>query len=51
MDHNLSLSGATDISSYYFSVGYSDQKGVTRPNEMQRYTARGNVDQKVTKWL
>ena len=51
MDHNLSLSGSTAGSSYYFSLGYSDQKGVTRPNEMQRYTARANVDQKVTKWL
>ena len=51
MDHNLSLSGATETSSYYFSLGYSDQQGVTRPNEMQRYTVRANVDQKVTKWL
>ncbi|OFY73799.1 MAG: SusC/RagA family protein [Bacteroidetes bacterium RBG_19FT_COMBO_42_7] len=51
MDHNLSLSGSTAGSSYYFSLGYSDQKGVTRPNEMQRYTARANVDQRVTKWL
>jgi len=50
-DHSLSLSGATDKSSYYFSVGYSDQEGVTRPNEMKRFTARSNVDQKVTKWL
>jgi len=51
MDHNLSLSGSTAGSTYYFSLGYSDQQGVTRPNEMQRYTARANVDQKVTKWL
>lgn len=50
-DHTLSLSGATNTSSYYFSLGYSDQEGVTRPNEMKRFTARSNVDQKVTKWL
>ncbi len=50
-DHTLSLSGATDASSYYFSVGYSDQEGVTRPNEMKRFTARSNVDQKVNKYL
>jgi len=50
-DHNLSLSGSTAGSSYYFSLGYSDQKGVTRPNEMQRYTTRANVDQTVAKWL
>ncbi|MGQ9621436.1 MAG: SusC/RagA family TonB-linked outer membrane protein, partial [Bacteroidales bacterium] len=51
MDHNLSLSGATETSSYYFSLGYTDQDGVTRPNEMQRYTARANLDQKVRKWF
>jgi TonB-linked SusC/RagA family outer membrane protein len=50
-DHSLSLSGATNTSSYYFSLGYSDQEGVTKPNEMKRFTARSNVDQKVTKWL
>ncbi|TFH39503.1 MAG: TonB-dependent receptor [Bacteroidia bacterium] len=50
-DHNLSLSGATDWTSYYFSVGYTDQEGVTRPNEMQRMSVRSNVDQKVNDWL
>ncbi|MDP2855783.1 MAG: SusC/RagA family TonB-linked outer membrane protein, partial [bacterium] len=50
-DHSLSLSGATPSSSYYFSLGYSDQEGVTKPNGMKRFTARSNVDQKVTKWL
>lgn len=50
-DHNLSLSGATDWTSYYFSVGYTDQEGVTRPNEMQRFSVRSNVDQKVNEWL
>ncbi|TFH35539.1 MAG: SusC/RagA family TonB-linked outer membrane protein, partial [Bacteroidia bacterium] len=51
MDHNLSMSGATDWTSYYFSVGYTDQEGVTRPNEMQRLSVRSNVDQKVNDWL
>ena len=50
-DHNLSLSGANDQSSYYFSLGYTDQEGVTRPNEMKRFTIRTNLDQKVGKWL
>lgn len=51
MDHALSLSGATDQSSYYFSLGYTDQEGVTRPNAMKRFTVRTNLDQKVKKWL
>jgi TonB-dependent starch-binding outer membrane protein SusC len=50
-DHSLSLSGATDQSNYYFSLGYTDQQGVTRPNEMKRFTVRTNLDQKVQKWL
>jgi TonB-dependent starch-binding outer membrane protein SusC len=50
-DHNISLSGSINESSYYMSVGYTDQEGVSRPNEMQRFSARANVDQKVNKWL
>jgi len=50
-DHNLSFSGSTDKSTYYFSVGYTSQEGVTIPNRMKRYSLRGNADQKVKKWL
>jgi len=50
-DHNLSISGANDKTNYYFSLGYTTQEGVTRPNEMSRYTFRSNIDQKVKKWL
>jgi TonB-linked SusC/RagA family outer membrane protein len=50
-DHNLSLSGSTDKSTYYFSLGYTNQEGVTIPNEMKRYSLRGNADQIVKKWL
>jgi len=50
-DHTLSLSGSTNQSSYYFSLGYTNQQGVTRPNEMKRFTVRANLDQKVSKWL
>ena len=50
-DHNLSMSGSNDQTSYYFSLGYTDQEGVTRPNEMKRFTIRTNIDQKVKKWL
>lgn len=45
-DHNVSLSGATDQTNYYFSMGYTDQEGVTRPNAMDRFTFRANVEQK-----
>jgi TonB-linked SusC/RagA family outer membrane protein len=50
-DHNLSFSGSTDKSTYYFSMGYTSQEGVTIPNEMKRYSLRANADQIVKKWL
>lgn len=50
-DHNLSFSGSTDKSSYYFSLGYTQQDGVTIPNDMSRFSIRANADQKVRKWL
>jgi TonB-linked SusC/RagA family outer membrane protein len=50
-DHNLSFSGSTDKSSYYFSLGYTTQEGVTIPNEMKRYSLRGNASQKIKDWL
>jgi TonB-dependent starch-binding outer membrane protein SusC len=50
-DHNLSMSGASEMNSYYFSLGYTGQEGVSKPNEMVRYSARANIDQKVKKWL
>lgn len=50
-DHNLSISGASDATKYYFSAGYTTQEGVSRPNEMTRYTLRSNVDHKLYKWF
>lgn len=51
MDHNLSLSGATERNSYYFSLGYTNQEGIAKPNTMVRYTIRANMDQQVRKWM
>lgn len=50
-DHNLAISGANDATKYYFSAGYTTQEGVSRPNKMNRYTLRANIDHKVYKWL
>ncbi|MDP2088240.1 MAG: TonB-dependent receptor [Flavobacteriaceae bacterium] len=50
-DHSLSMSGSSEKSNYYFSLGYSTQEGVTIPNDMTRYSIRANVDQKVKDWL
>ncbi|HLZ15882.1 MAG TPA: SusC/RagA family TonB-linked outer membrane protein, partial [Cyclobacteriaceae bacterium] len=50
-NHALSVSGASDKTSYFFSVGWTDQKGATMSNALQRYTFRSNFDHKATKWL
>ncbi len=50
-DHNISASGQTDATNYYFSLGYTSQEGVSLPNELSRFTFRSNLEQKVKKWL
>lgn len=47
--HNLNFSGGTDKTTFYSSVGYTDQKGMIVNNAFQRMSARLNVDHKVFK--
>lgn len=49
--NNLSVSGANDATSYYFSMGYTGQKGILVKNDFKRINVLANVDQKVTKYL
>ncbi|MCB0533264.1 MAG: TonB-dependent receptor [Lewinellaceae bacterium] len=49
--HVFSVSGGTDFTNYYFSLGYSDQEGISVANSLRRYSFRANIDQKVNKWL
>ena len=50
-NHILSVSGATDKTNYYFSGGYTDQKGVVKNNELQRFSFRSNLDSEVKSWM
>ncbi len=49
--HSFSISGATPATSYYLSVGYSNQEGMIKKNTYERKNARLNIEQKVTKYL
>ena len=49
--HNASVSGASDATSYYFSVGYTEQEGIVRKNDFNRKTVRFNGDHKANNWL
>ena len=50
-NHVVAVSGGTDKVNYYFSGGYTDQKGVIKTNSLQRFSFRSNVDADVKKWL
>ena len=50
-NHNMSITGGTDKTSYYFSAGYSDQDGFLRSNSFQRRSGRFNMDHQATNWL
>ena len=47
-DHNINFSGGLGKGSYYASFGYTKQDGIIRANDMERFSARLNADQKVT---
>lgn len=50
-NHQLSINGATEKSSYNFSLGYLNQDGIIKTNNYKRYTARLSNDYQVLKSL
>lgn len=50
-DHNVSISGGSEDLTYYTSVGYSKDEGVSRTTYNERYTVRVNLDANITKKL
>ena len=48
---DLSVSGATDKTDYYLSLGTFSQKGISMDSFMNRYTLRSNINTQATKWL
>ena len=49
--HELSVSGATDKTNYYFSGGYYDQQGIAPGSQFTRYSMRFNMEQQMSSWL
>jgi TonB-linked SusC/RagA family outer membrane protein len=49
--HNISLSGGTESTKYMTSVNYFKQEGVIRNNNMDRFTAKLNLDQQVSRYV
>lgn len=50
-DYNLSVSGGTNASSYFISLGYLNEEGVVKWSNFDRLTARVAVNSEVTKWF
>ena len=49
--HEVSVSGATETTNYYFSGGYYDQEGIAPGSQFTRYSMRFNFEQKMSSWL
>ncbi len=50
-NHNLSVSGGSDKTTFYASFGYLDTPGVMEKAGFKKYSARANVETKVQPWL
>ncbi|MEN9597778.1 MAG: hypothetical protein RL596_89 [Bacteroidota bacterium] len=50
-DNNVSVSGGTENTKYFFSGSYFYNEGIIRNTDFQRFSFRSNIDQKITKWL
>jgi TonB-dependent starch-binding outer membrane protein SusC len=47
-NHNLNFNGGSESTTYYLSLGYTEQQGFLRGNDFDRTTARLNLDHKLT---
>ncbi len=50
-DANLSFSGGSAKTTYYFSVGNRDEKGIILNSTFKRTNLRANIDNQVNDWL
>lgn len=48
-NHNLSISGASESTSYFLSTGYSNQESFIKTNSFERKVFRGSVDHKLSR--
>ncbi len=50
-EYNLSISGATDRTNYFASIGYLNDQGIISHSDYKRITARMKADYQAKKWL
>ena len=49
--HNISVSGSTDKTNYFFSGGYEQQQGVIIGDRFKRISLRSRLSANITDWL
>ncbi len=50
-DYNAAISGASEATNYYFSMGYTDNEGIVYNERFKVLRSRINLEVKVTDWL
>jgi len=50
-NHNVSISGRSDLFNYFTSFGFTNQENVVKNDNYKRYSYRINLNMKVTDWL
>lgn len=50
-NHQLSVSGGSDLVRYFVSAGYMNQQGIVLNTKYDRYNLRSNLDLKINSWL
>lgn len=50
-DYNVSMGGASDQVSYYFSLGYTNNEGIRYNEKFETIRARLNLEADITEWL
>lgn len=50
-NYNVSFSGGSERTDYFFSAGYLDEEGIVKFSGYKRYNARLNLNTQVTDWL
>lgn len=50
-DGSINLSGGSDNTQFYTSIGYTKDKGYLVGADFQRFSVRSNIETKITPWL
>nr|WP_320117422.1 TonB-dependent receptor [uncultured Marinifilum sp.] len=50
-NHQISVSGGNDKTTFYTSLGYFDQEGIVINSDFRRFSMRLNLDHKVNDWI